>query len=232
MIKDFEFVNKTESIEKVRQVKEVFGDVKNLNFTLDEELAALFELARGTHHTPTHDGYCIEFGTYRGVTAMVMAQAVKESKVVLPPVFTVDSYVPGHFRMHLEKNRLMPLTFPDDLLGEQYQRQQGAEKIGLARMVAYKLGLQDYLAQVLHDSLRFLKLVNLPIRFAFLDSNHDFNTCYNEAMLVKELLLPGGAIAFHNTEIPAVKNAINSLLGNSTLFQIHGLAVFYNDNHV
>ena len=227
ILKDFEFVDKPESLEKVQQIRDAFGPVENLNYTLDEELAALFELARGTHHTQTQEGYCIELGTYRGVTAMVMAQAIKESRIVLPPVFTVDSYVPSSFRLYPEHNKLMPLAFEDGVLGDKYLQKQGADKMGLARMIAYKLGLQDYLAQVIHDSLRFLRLFNLPIRFAYIDSSHDFTTCYNEAMLIKQRLVPGGAIAFHNNEIPSVMNAMSCLFDDEKCFRLHGLSVFY-----
>ena len=223
--KPFKFVNLEESLKKVEQVKEAFGTVERLNFTLDEELAALFELARGAGHTQTQKGYCIEIGTYRGVSAMVMAQAIKESRVVQAPMFTVDSYQPGSSRFNLERHNLMPINF--DLEDDRYLQQQGASKIGLARRAAYRLGLQDYLVQVLHDSVRFLQLFNLPIRFAFIDGGHDFNSCYSEAMFIKQLLMPGGAIAFHNNEMESVQTAMCHIFGEKDRFVLDGLTVFY-----
>ena len=50
--------------------------------------------------------------------------------------------------------------------------------------------------------------------------SHDVGTCYNEALLIKELLVPGGTVVFHDRDYWQVDRALKELIPDDN-YQIH-----------
>ena len=85
----FPFENEQKSLEKISFLRNTVDKFHGHTFTQDEALALLFELA-----DVPDTGYCLDFGTWFGLSALSMAFGVRESRLPLHPVFTVDAYSP------------------------------------------------------------------------------------------------------------------------------------------
>ena len=224
-VNPFPFIDKGGACNKVRLVKEKFVKFEGGTVVQDGELAVLFELARGVGHDITDEGYCIDIGTYYGISAMAMAIGVSESRRLRKPVFTIDAYSPN--RLGLEQNK--PYTKLNFDLGS-YLRgtPQRPTRSLLCRGVAYSFGLDDYLCQIIHDSILYLRICQIPLRLAFVDGSHDFCTLRTELDLLWKLLLPGGYIICHDCYaeltplvILAVSHFIDSMETNQYTFYKH-----------
>ena len=222
-------MNESEAIKKTDQIRKIFESVGGNSFSGTAELAVLFELARGVGHMEATSGYCLDLGTYYGLSALVMAQAVKESRTETLPVLTVDAY-PIDRGILENSNILSPIMYSDYFADNDVERDwiktHGLRPI-TARATAYKLGLEDYMIQVIHDSIKFLQLFKLPIRLAFIDSSHDYTTCLNEVALVKRLLVPGGVIVFHDREFEQVSKVIKHFCEDDGHEILDRLAIWY-----
>ena len=209
---EFSFIQKEESVDKVKQIRSIHEELGGLTYTREEELAILFELARGIGHYDGDDGYCLDLGTYYGLSGLVMAQGIKESQIYTYPVLTIDSY-PFNPRK-LEKNELVSVSSDVGQIDKEWINKVGCMPM-TAHGVAIKIGLCDYLVQTIHDSVKFLQLFQGSIRLAFIDSSHDFATCFNEASLVKQLLVKGGKIVFHDSNLLGVPKVLKSFEGEA-----------------
>ena len=191
-VSKFHFQDREEAYHNTNFLTRELYNLEGDSLTNDGEHGVLFELARGTGHIEATEGYCLDLGTYYGASALVMAQGVKESRVCDGPVWTVDAYPVD--RLALERG------YSPTALADEDWIEKTSKKPMVIRAVAHRLGLSDYIVQVIHDSPKFLKLFNLPVRLAFIDSSHDYETCFYETLLVQELLVPGGAIVYHDVE--------------------------------
>jgi len=192
----FPFENKQKSLEKISFLRHTVDKFHGRTYTHDEELALLFELARGSGFDVPDTGYCLDFGTWFGLSALSMAFGVRESRLPLHPVLTVDAYSP---RRHYLENDNFKYKRSDTFNIDVYLDQTGGRPICL-RGAAYYLGLEDYICQFVFDSVNLLRqpFMDIPIRLAFLDSSHDISTVDSELKLVLKKLLPGGWIVFHD----------------------------------
>ena len=204
--KEFEFIDEEQAVNKVRLIRACHEQMGGKALTSDRELALLFELARGFGHSDITEGYCLESGTFYGLSALCMAYGVKESRMMQSPVFTIDAYQP--YRLVLEDHELM-LNQRDKI--DDYET--NLPKPITARNTAIKLELENHLCQVIYDSNFFLHDIGLLIRFAFLDSSHEVATLTNEILQIRKNLVKGGCIAFHNYEMEAVLSTIDRCYG-------------------
>lgn len=76
-----------------------------------------------------------------------------------------------------------------------------------------------------------LRSMREPLEFAFLDSNHDFETVYGELCAVHEHLVPGGYIAVHDVLYPGhgdnVRRAIRTFLDEHPGEYLHTVIASY-----
>ena len=205
-MENYKFVNLDDSLAVIQHIDKTYQELDGHTFTTPDELACLYELARGTALPQSDDGCVFECGTWFGFSAVAMAQGLKESRLSDYPVFTVDSY--PHDRLWVEER--MGLTLPEDFDWTQWQMDNPQQTV--FRSIVHRLELSDYIVSVAHDSVRYLKLFNLPIRLAFIDSSHDVATCYNEALLIKKLLVPGGVIVFHDRDFWQMSQVLKALI--------------------
>ena len=218
---DYKFVNFDDSMTVVNRIGDVYQELNGRSFSRAHELAVLYELARGACTlTSKEDGCILDCGTWFGKSAVVMAQGLKESRIYNYPVFTIDNYAPD--KGILEHREMLTIDKDFDWIEWQKENQQPV----VFRSIVYRLELADYIVQTISDSVRYLKLFNLPVRLAFIDSSHDIGTCYNEALLIKELLVPGGVIVFHDRDYWQVDRVLKELIPDDN-YQIHDRLVIW-----
>ena len=210
---EFPFIEKEKSVDKIKKICFIHEELGGETFTHEDELAVLFELARGIGHYDGDDGYCLDLGTYYGLSGLVMAQGVKESQIYTYPVLTVDSY--PFDRLKLENNELVSVSSDVGQIDKEWINKMGRRPM-MAHGIAIKMGLCDYLVQTIYDSIKFLQLFQGSIRLAFIDSSHDFATCFNEANLVKQLLVKGGKIVFHDSGLLGVPKVLKAFEGEGS----------------
>ena len=233
-INPFPFIDKEGACGKIELVKAKFEEFEGKTPTRNEHLAVLFELARGVGHDITDEGYCLDIGTFYGMSAMVMVVGVSESRRIQKPVFTIDEYSPS--RMVLEENKpYTKLNFDlEDYLHGGHQR---SIRPFLCRGVAYSFGLESYLCQIIHDSVLYLQTCQIPLRLAFVDGIHDFCTPRTELDLLWKLLLPRGYIVCHDycKPTPLVVSAVNHFITSIepdqyTLYKYPGMIIIRRNN--
>jgi len=232
-MKDYEFINYDDSRKVVMQIEKTSQELGGHTYTSWDELMVLYELARNACFPQTEDGCIFECGTWFGISAMVMAQGLKESRLSDYLVFTVDAYPPLRRQVEGRLGLTLADAYPvykkgyekrtEEIISEEFdyhdwQRRNPQQTV--ARSLMHSLELADYIVAVVHDSVRYLKMFNLPIRLAFIDSSHDVATCYNEALLIKEKLVPGGTIVFHDSHFWQVETVIEKLIPDED-YEVH-----------
>lgn len=91
---DYEFIDFDDSLRVINHIEDVYKPLNGHTFTSDGELAVLYELARNACLPKTEDGCIFECGTWFGISAIAMAQGLKESRLSNYTVYTVDAYPP------------------------------------------------------------------------------------------------------------------------------------------
>lgn len=160
-----------------------------------EDCMMIYELVAGMGHQTPQKGVCLDLGTLYGYSALTMAMALKRSRFYEAPVYTVDAYHPQESWLEHQ-----PCPFEYDI--HDYVTKQ--DKSVWVRGLAYHLRLEDYLCQVICDSISFLKQFKYPVRIAFLDDSHDASTVTTEINLLWPLLEKRGWLIFHDYEEPHI----------------------------
>lgn len=127
----------------------------------------LYELAFGFHTNPNTKGHIVEFGSYRGASACVIGEAIKNSGAHDSPLFAVDPYPKIH---------------------------SGAIDYAyvIARENYHRLELTNYICPVICPCLTFLKFWNLPIKLAYLDASHGYEETKQEIIAILPYIVPDG----------------------------------------
>lgn len=173
----FPFAQFDRSVEIAESILNVFYENGGKSHTAVAELAMLYELSRELHDIPQR-GYTLDLGTYYGVSASVMASGLKESNGEDYPVFTVDIYK----------------HYPPDREGADKEN----NRFRIARKSLYDLGLIYDICQIVCDDNIFLPFWNLPIRLAYVDAQHDYDTVVTHIDAVLRHLVIRGWIVFHD----------------------------------
>ena len=194
---EFPFINLQGACQVVSEVDSVVK--KNGGSTLSdfEELAILYELAREWHDIPK-TGYCFELGTYCGTSAAVMATALKKEDARDIPLFTID------------RN----LYYTDERLARLEERNN---RFYIARRTLSDLDLLKYVCQITYDDLAFLQFWDMPIRLAFLDSDHTYGAANSQIDLIMKYVMIGGWVVVHDYaehEFFGVVRALNEFIDN------------------
>ena len=80
---------------------------------------------------------------------------------------------------------------------------------------ALRLGFYNEVIPVATLSTIALPAMNLRVAFAFIDGAHDESSAYNDFRMIKDKLLPGAIVLFHDAIgpiYPGVLRAIESIL--------------------
>ena len=146
-------------------------------------LPFLYELAAGFHSPSDTNGFCIEFGTYLGGSTCVMAEAIKDHNQQLP-LFTIN--------INPHVNPYIPADPDHD---KQLLIHQNSS---IPPFLFHKLQLTDYICSIIYDDAKLLELWNLPLRFAFIDSDHSYDHTYNLLQKTFDNLVINGWILVHD----------------------------------
>ena len=191
---NFNLLDSVESISKMGAIIDAAEKLGGNTTTSIDELAVLFELARGWGYKIPSKGFCVETGTHYGVSALAMALGVRESHLD-QFVLTIDHYL-GTDNCDSEN----PVT--------------GKNRPQIVRNLAHQFNIEHFVCQCIHNSLNFLRQIKLPVRLAFIDSAHDFTTPYKEATFIMEMLMPDGWVVFHDygLNLPQVIDAVHAFI--------------------
>ena len=127
----------------------------------------LYELAFGLHNNPETEGHIVEFGSYRGASACVMGQAIKDSRTHDSTLFAVDPY-------NKEHSGITDYAYI------------------VARENYYRLKLTDYICPIICTCLTFLKFWDLPVRLAYLDAGHKYEDTKKEIASILPYIVTDG----------------------------------------
>ena len=177
----------------------VVKDGKTVAIHTRQELHALYEVTLGLHDhrtetpTPQVQGHILQCGTYRGVTAAVLALANQERRNK-ELVVTID-----RFQYH---------TFQDHAWARGVLEAQHSlfETLNIDRSVV----------SIIHDDLTYIQnFWNTPVRIALLDSAHAYRHLTKQIALIVPRIITGGWLIVHdyNTEKhEGVTQAVNEWL--------------------
>ena len=172
--------------------------------TAPSELRILYELAYGLHSKC--DGYVLEFGTFTGVSASVMASALRDSQSKFKPLVCVDPY------------DFKPAT------------------LDVARDAFITLDLvPEYICQVLWQDLDYFNnFWKFPTRLIFADSDHSYGHVKSTLEFCVPRLLDDGWIVIHDYKnrekyVESVVRAANEWLDTTDfeVFVYHEVSSLY-----
>ena len=168
--------------DRTCQTVETFHKRLKLRGTLVRR-QVLYELAFGMH---THcEGYVFEFGTYRAESAVIMAQAIRDSNN-LKPLITVDV-----------------CNYPTGLFDT-----------AAAMELIQRAELSEYICSVRFEDLGCFQLMaSLPVRMVYIDSTHHYEHVRQTLELCSSRLEVSGWLVLHDyKEGEEVVPALNEFL--------------------
>ena len=195
----FPFADFDKSVSTVEKILKPFLFEGVINKTNEGEQALLYELALGFHGIPLK-GKVLELGTDYGATTAVMASGLRCGNSVDYPVFTVDVY---------DYHSVVPIGKSDDYVKRKNDRFRVKQKCW------YELNLRSYICQIVCDDNIFLPFWNMPIRLAFIDALHDYESVARHIDIVSKYIVNRGWIVFHDYAEPGhadVVKAVNEFI--------------------
>lgn len=134
----------------------------------------------------------IETGTANGFSAVCLAKAIRDNGFLDGELHTFDSYA----------------------WGEEFSSPNNAKKSvelnGVEDIVKCHVGKS---IDILQD---ILKSLNAKVDFAYIDSEHDYETPKKEFEIIEPYLNDGAYIFFHDTDIESVGRAVSDLIACRT----------------
>ena len=202
-----------EIIEKVEEIKN--PEHHDRNICMSGGVSFLYELAAGFHSPMNTPGYCIEFGTYLGGASTIIASALKDYSR-LSPLFTIDIYDPAFPHIYDEETE------------EHKVEERVYENLAIAQNTFKKLDLKEHICSIIYNDILMMKHWNLPIRFAFIDSDHTYKHTQELIRFCMTYLVQYGWLAIHDyfdythgkAEDPPVISAVNDYLKNQNMYKI------------
>ena len=149
-----------------------------LSLMSPDEQIMLYEIALGLHNHPDTRGHVLEFGSWCGVSAVLLAKAMLKRSDGYLPVVTVDPHA------YTSSNPFDPTTVS-------YLE---------ARRMHYKFGDEVYYAliRVITEDLNFLRIWNKPIRMLFIDTTGQYDHTKNEIRMTLPHLVDDSWLLFHD----------------------------------
>jgi predicted O-methyltransferase YrrM len=200
-MENFPFQDYEQEVKIIEAIRKKTPQAPRLG-ALDESVA-LYELAAGFHDSISIEGYCVEFGTFAGGSAIIIAAALQKYQPICNVLFAVDPYA------------------------------WRAEVLPIAHRAFQRLGLDKHVCQILYPDLDFIRQFwKLPARFFHLDSEHDYNHVKHQLNLCFPVLLDGGWLAIHdysesskNDVVRAVDEFVDSNRSRLSVFRVKGLVL-------
>ena len=176
-----------------------------------EELQALYEIAAGGHDADERDGHVVQCGILCGGSALIMAQAIKDTKREAP-VLAIDSYTKFWKPLRREFN---------------WAYQEWREN-------RHEFRMDEHLTGVISTTQSFFKhFWSQPIRVVFIDSSHLYDETVEELSLTTPHIVEGGWLIIHDyfsEGTPGVGRAVDEWLESTDtseflFYRIEGLAI-------
>ncbi len=193
-IKEFVVQDKTELwVDKVLREFDRHGELLQIHLNSCRELSMLYEIAAGLHQDEDTAGHCLEFGTFRGASAIIMGLALKEYHKEIP-LFTIDKY-------HRDVNHINSL---------------------IAQQVFSQFDLKDFICPIIYPDLEALSFLDPKLRLIFLDSDHSYEHKTGAIWTAMERLVTDGWLLIHDyhVECRGTVNAVNDFLDSQDLYDI------------
>lgn len=173
----------------------------------DEELAALYEVARGLHHNrPDTQGYVVELGSYRSGSACALALGLRDASTRWKPVVTVDSYgwtsdpAPQCQPADIPAS-IIPVRGDEPGLESAWvlEHRNHEQNYVQARRAYWALGLaSDHICPVIIRTQTFFQLWSRPLRVVFVDASHEYDRTFLEIQGSLAHLCEDGWLVFHD----------------------------------
>ena len=187
----------------------------DMQWTDSHELSVLYELAAGLHDDL--EGYCLEFGTYCGGSAAVMAYGLMDSGIKHQPLVTVDTYR----AVWSAYKDLSPFYFFPPSSMKVSDVDPNTRAYIVSRELWSMMGIDGYICRIIYDHFLYMtKFWDKPTRLIFLDGDHSYE--YTKMMLnvCMNLLMVGGWLVVHdytyrrkdNSDYCGVMQAVNEFL--------------------
>lgn len=182
------------------------------------ELQALYELTAGQHDAKPLDGHVIQCGILCGGSALMLAQALKDTKNDTP-VLAIDSYTKFWKPLRREFN---------------WAYHEWREN-------RHEFRMDEHLTSVISTTQSFLRhFWTQPIRVVFIDSSHLYDETVEELSLLIPHIVPGGWLIVHDyfsDDTPGVARAVNEWLTSAKssdfkFYGIEGLAIIQLNSHL
>lgn len=158
-------------------------------------------------------GPLLEVGSYCGRSTCWIGDAAAEAGTVL---FAVDHHR-GSPEMAADRECHDP-----DVLDPATGRHDTLVHL---RRTLERAGLEDVVIPIVASSQTIGPHWTTPVGFAFIDAAHDDAGVLYDARTWSQHVLPGGYLLFHDTPIPGISRALNSLDGFTLVDEVDSLKV-------
>ena len=144
------------------------------------------------------EGIYIDLGTFRGRSAVCIADSFRRANLKDSKVWTLDTFDRRALSSRWSKDNLEP-TNP----GKPASSAEPA-RIAEVQEVMDTRGLSDYVKIISSETSVVPKELDRPVRFVFIDADHSYDGCMTDWFAWKDLVADDGAVAFHDSHLPGV----------------------------
>ena len=164
------------------------------------------------------DGSFLEVGSFQGRSAVAIGMEVKKLNDRLYCIDIWNKKRTGKEEIErmeiVEKYKKMPVTAAKYFKGDFY--------LTFTENIKTR-GLGNTIVPIVGFSSTIRKTWKNPLRFIFIDGNHDYEYIRDDC-LWRQFLINAGVIAFHDfTNSPSVRKAVDETIGNDPNFKTIGL---------
>jgi predicted O-methyltransferase YrrM len=151
------------------------------------------------------EGIYIDLGTFRGRSAVCMADSFRKANLKDTKVWTLDTFDRRALSSRWSKDNLEPrrrgnLPRPESTKKAAME----VERIAEVQEVMDSRGLSDYVRIISSETTVVPKDLDRPVRFVFIDADHSYDGCMTDWFAWKDLVADDGAVAFHDSHLPGV----------------------------
>lgn len=144
------------------------------------------------------EGIYIDLGTFRGRSAVCIANSFRRADLKVSQVWTLDTF---------DRRALSTRWSTDNLEPKNPGKPPGTpetKRIVEVEEVMASRGLSDYVRIISSETSVIPKELNLPVRFVFIDADHSYDGCRIDWFAWRNHVAEDGAVAFHDSHLPGV----------------------------
>jgi len=169
------------------------------------------------------DGSFLEVGSWQGRSSVAIGTEVKKLNSRLYCIDIWNKKMTG--KEEIERREIME-GYKKQELGEFFK---GDSYLTFTKNIKAR-GLDDTIVSIIGFSSTIRKTWKIPLRFIFIDGNHDYEYV-QEDCLWRQFLVSTGIIAFHDfTNSLLIRKAVNKTIGNDANFEtvgsVHSIKAF------